>query len=204
MSRLVLWAVWYWRIMSRPTTRTFPQVFVILSNMNASITSGTPHCLSVPPLVSIYLSFVASLILPFSNLWKWCTTKNHLTTNADFGIRTVWSRTDAKAAWRWFKPVSEISIFSVQASWSLRLPLKGSFKHGLSCCPSSVTCSTRRTTTLVRSAHQPFRLYSFLLSVDLLIPGSICLILLGIAWIQTVFAKVTKPRLEKWSSYTPF
>lgn len=98
--------------------------------------------------------------------------KNHLTTNADICIRTVWSRANAKTALKSvdFKLVSEIGCrFFLQESWSLQLPLKGIFKHGLSCCPSSVTCSTQRTTTLVRSAHQLLCLYSFHLSVDLLI-----------------------------------
>lgn len=81
MSRLALWVVSYWRITSRPTTRTFPQVFPILSSMNVSIMLETPHCSSVPPLVRILfilfcICFFFSLCLSDSLCWKWCT-KNH-------------------------------------------------------------------------------------------------------------------------------
>lgn len=97
MSRLALWAVWYWRIMSRPTTRTFPQVFPILLSMNVSITLETPHCSSVPPLVSFYSLFVASVFFfPVSLLEM--MYKKTLTTNADICIRTVWSSSATKDA----------------------------------------------------------------------------------------------------------
>lgn len=156
MSRLALWVAWYWRITSRPTTKTFHPGFPILSNMNASITLGMPRCSFVPPLVSFYLSFFATISLwILVSLWKWCTNKItwQLMQIFDICIRTVWSSTNTNPACVELKPASEICFFLLQVYWSLQLPLKGSFKHGLSCCPSSVACLTRRTTTLVRSAH---------------------------------------------------
>lgn len=71
-SRLALWAVWYWRTMSKHTTRTSPQLFLTSSSRSVSITSATPHRSSVPPLVSFSGVVLAHGRFPSVPLWRWC------------------------------------------------------------------------------------------------------------------------------------
>lgn len=94
--------------------------------------------------------------LSLLSLWKWLRkTKKHLNASDGFCIHTVWSGATSVGAASgavWCKPPSKnLSSPCVQASWSPPFPQRGNFKHGPSCCPSSATCSTLRTTTPARS-----------------------------------------------------
>lgn len=144
--------------MSRHTTRISLQPCQTSSRRNVSATSVIRHHLSVPLLVSFISAAKVNCpwrppVAPLEMI------KKQKIPECKWGFLysycLIWSNCIMRCfTFSQVQKADENSFFffpHLQASWSPPFPQRENFKHGLSCCPSSATCSTLKTTTPARS-----------------------------------------------------